>query len=105
MSDYVKSLNYIFMKKSIFIIGAVAAVSLMSCKKAETTEMQNGDSTATAVVVDNDSVPITNDATVDSVDDAAEKALDKAGDAIKEGANEVKDAAKDATDGDGDITK
>ena len=79
------------MKKSILIIGAVAAVSLVSCKKAETTEMENVDSTATAVVVDNDSVPITNNPTVDSVDDAAEGALDNAGDAVKEGAGEVQD--------------
>lgn len=93
------------MKKSILIIGAVAAVSLVSCKKAETTEMENVDSTATAVVVDNDSVPITNNPTVDSVDDAAERTLDKAGDAVTEGAGEVKDAAKDATDGDGNVRK
>lgn len=93
------------MKKSILIIGAVAAVSLVSCKKAETTEMENVDSTATAVVVDNDSVPITNNPTVDSVDDAAERALDNAGDAVKEGAGEVKDAAKDAIDGDGNVRK
>lgn len=93
------------MKKSILIIGAVAAVSLVSFKKAETTEMENVDSTATAVVVDNDSVPITNNPTVDSVDDAAERALDNAGDAAKEGAGEVKDAAKDATDGDGNVRK
>ncbi|AZI21577.1 hypothetical protein EIH07_00250 [Chryseobacterium taklimakanense] len=93
------------MKKSILIIGAVAAVSLVSCKKAETTEMENVDSTATAVVVDNDSVPITNNPTVDSVDDAAERALDNAGDAVKEGPAEVQDAAKDATDGDGNVRK
>lgn len=93
------------MKKSILIIGAVAAVSLVSCKKAETTEIENVDSTATAVVVDNDSVPITNNPTVDSVDDAAERALDNAGDAVKEGAGEVKDAAKDATDSDGNVRK
>lgn len=93
------------MKKSIFIVGAIAAVSLISCKKAEATEMQNVDSTATAVVVDNDSVPVTDNPTVDSVDDAAERAMDKTGDAIKEGANEVKDAASDATDGDGNVTK
>lgn len=104
------------MKKSILIIGAVAAVSLASCKKAETVETSNADSTATAVVVDNDSVALTTDPTVDSLDDAAERAMDKTGEAIKEGAkdvkegaekvgSEIKDAAKDATDGDGNITK
>lgn len=93
------------MKKSFLIIGAVAVISLVSCKKAEKTEMENVDSTATAVVVDNDSVPVTNNATVDSVDDAAERALNKAGDAVKEGAEKVKDAAKDATDGDGNVKK
>lgn len=93
------------MKKSIFVLGAVAAVALTSCKKAETTEVSNVDTTATAVIVDNDSMPITTDSTVNAVDNSLENAVDATGNAIKEGAAEVKDAANDATDGDGNITK
>lgn len=88
------------MKKSIFMAAAFVAVTLISCKKTETaaTDVQT-DSTATAVVVDNDSLPIISDSS------AAGKAIDATGDAMKKGAAEVKDAAKDATDGDGNITK
>ena len=94
------------MKKTIFILGAVSFLALVSCKKTETTDMTSGvDSTAAVVVVDNDSMPITTDSTVTNMDNAAERAVDATGNAIKDGANEVKDAAKDATDGDGDITK
>ncbi|MCP2037365.1 hypothetical protein [Chryseobacterium sp. HSC-36S06] len=88
------------MKKSIFMAAAFAAVTLISCKKTETVATDvNADSTATAVVVDNDSLPIISDST------AVGEAINATGDAIEEGAAEVKDAAKDATDGDGDITK
>lgn len=93
------------MKKSIFVLGAVAAVALTSCKKAETTEVSNVDTTATAVIVDNDSMPITTDSTVTAVDNSMENAVDATGDAVQEGAAEVKDAANDATDGDGNIAK
>lgn len=88
------------MKKSIFMAAAFAAVTLISCKKTETVATDvNADSTATAVVVDNDSLPIISDST------AVGEAINATGDAVEEGAAEVKDAAKDATDGDGDITK
>lgn len=88
------------MKKSIFMAAAFAAVTLISCKKTETTATDvNADSTATAVVVDNDSLPIISDST------AVGGAINATGDAIENGAAEVKDAAKDATDGDGNITK
>lgn len=93
------------MKKSIFVLGAFAAVALTSCKKAETTEVSNVDTTATAVIVDNDSMPITTDSTVTAVDNSMENAVDATGDAVQEGAAEVKDAANDATDGDGNIAK
>ena len=94
------------MKKSIFIVGAVAAFALTSCKKTETVDMNSDvDTTASVVIVDNDSLPITNDSTVNAIDNAAENAVDATGNAIKDGAAEVKDAAKDATDGDGNITK
>ncbi|MBH1958686.1 hypothetical protein [Kaistella faecalis] len=88
------------MKKSIFMAAAFAAVTLISCKKTETVATDvNADSTATAVVVDNDSLPIISDST------AVGEAINATGDAVEKGAAEVKDAAKDATDGDGDITK
>ena len=88
------------MKKSIFMAAAFAAVTLISCKKTETVATDvNADSTATAVVVDNDSLPIISDST------AVGEAINATGDAVEKGAVEVKDAAKDATDGDGDITK
>ena len=88
------------MKKSIFMAAAFAAVTLISCKKTETVATDvNADSTATAVVVDNDSLPIISDST------AVGEAINATGEAVEEGAAEVKDAAKDATDGDGDITK
>lgn len=94
------------MKKSLLVLGAIVLISLTSCKKTEVTATDvNADSAATAVVVDNDSLPITSDSTIDRTDDAAERAVDATGNAIEEGANDVKDAAKDATDGDGDITK
>ncbi len=93
------------MKKTIFVLGAVAAVALTSCKKAETTDVSNVDTTQTAIIVDNDSMPITTDSTVNAVDNSLENAVDATGDAIQDGANEVQDAASDATDGDGDITK
>ena len=94
------------MKKSIFILGAVAAFALTSCKKTETVNTDSDmDSTASVIIVDNDSLPITNDSTINEMDNAAERAVDATGNAIKDGAAEVKDAAKDATDGDGNITK
>ena len=94
------------MKKSILILGAFAFFTVISCKKTEVQATDvNADSTATAEVVDNDSLPITSDSTVDAVDDKLENAVDKTGEVIKDGANEVKDAAKDATDGDGNVTK
>lgn len=98
--------NFSIMKKSIFILGAVAAFTLISCKKTETVDMNSDvDTTASVVIVDNDSMPITNDSTINAVDNAAENAVDATGKAIKDGANAVKEGAKDATDGDGDITK
>ncbi len=93
------------MKKSIFILGALAFVSLTSCKKTETVNTDSDmDTTASVVIVDSDSMPIM-DSTVNEADNAAGRAVDATGNAIKDGANAVKDAAKDATDGDGDITK
>ncbi len=94
------------MKKTIFILGAVAAFAFTSCKKTETVSTDAmSDSADAVVIVDNDSMPITTDSTVNEADNAAERAVDATGAAIKEGAEDVKDAAKDATDGDGDITK
>lgn len=94
------------MKKSIFILGAVAAFALTSCKKTETVASDSDiDTTAAVVIVDNDSLPITSDSTINAMDNAAERAVDATGEAIKDGANAVKEGAKDATDGDGDITK
>lgn len=94
------------MKKSILILGAAVGLSLISCKKTEVTaEDVNADPSATAVVVDNDSLPITSDSTVDALDDRAEGAVDAAGNTIERGADAVGDAASDATDGDGDITR
>jgi len=94
------------MKKTIFMLGAVAAFALTSCKKTENVAIDSDiDTTAAVVIVDNDSLPITNDSTVNNMDNAAENAVDATGNAIKDGANAVGDAAKDATDGDGDITK
>lgn len=88
------------MKKSIFIAAAFAAVTLISCKKTETTATDvNADSTASVVVVDNDSLPIVSDSST------VGKAMDATGEAVEDGADAVKDGAKDATDGDGDITK
>lgn len=88
------------MKKSMFMAAAFAAVTLISCKKTETTATDvNADSTDAVVIVDADSVPVISDST------AVGEAMDSTGAAITEGANEVKDAAKDATDGDGNITK
>lgn len=94
------------MKKSIFIAAIFSAFAVISCKKTETTAADvNADPDDEVVVVDNDSLPITNDSTVDRIDDGVENTIDNTGDAIREGANEVGDAASDATDGDGDITK
>lgn len=94
------------MKKSILVLGATAFIALVSCKKTEVQATDvHADSAATAVVVDNDSLPITSDSTIDAVDDNLENAVDATGNAVKEGANEVGDAANDATDGDGNITK
>lgn len=94
------------MKKTIFMLGAVAAFALTSCKKTETENtMMDSDSTQTAIVVDNDSLPITTDSTVNEMDNAAENAVDATGNAIQDGAQSVKEGAQNATDGDGDITK
>lgn len=83
------------MKKSIFIVGAVAAFALTSCKKTETVDMNSDvDTTASVVIVDNDSMPITSDSTVTAIDDAA-----------KDAKMSTEDAIKDATDGDGNMTK
>ena len=88
------------MKKSIFMAAAFAAVTLISCKKTETTATDvNADSTDAVVVVDNDSLPIISDSS------AVGQAMDSTGAAVDAGADAVKDAAKDATDGDGDATK
>ena len=93
------------MKKSIFIVAAVAAIALTSCKKTETVDMNSDVDSASVVIVDNDSMPITNDSTVIAIDDAAKDAKMSTENAIKEGAESVKDAANKATDGDGEITK
>ena len=94
------------MKKSIFILGAVFAVALTSCKKTEVVDTTvAGDSLAPVMIVDNDSMPITNDSTVVAIDDAAKDAKNSTEEAIKDGASAVKETAKDATDGDGNITK
>lgn len=101
------------MKKSIFMLGAASLFALASCKKTETTATDvNADSTETAIVVDNDSLPITNDSTINAMDNAAENAVDATSDAIKDGAQSVKEGAenvgndvKDATDGDGNPRK
>lgn len=94
------------MKKTIFLLGAVGVLSLTSCKKTETTDMNSDiDTTAAVVVVDNDSMPITNDSTVNAVNNAAENAKNSADEAIKDGAQSVKKGANEATDGDGNITK
>lgn len=94
------------MKKTIFMLGAVAAFALTSCKKTETVDMNSDvDTTASVVIVDNDSMPISNDSTINKIDDAAKDAKNSTEEALKSGANSVKDAANDATDGDGDITK
>ena len=88
------------MKKSIFMAAAFAAVTLISCKKTETTATDvNADSTDAVVVVDADSLPIVSDSS------AVGQAMDSTGAAVDAGADAVKDAAKDATDGDGDATK
>ena len=88
------------MKKSIFMAAAFAAVTLISCKKTETTATDvNADSTDAVVVVDNDSLPIISDSS------AVGQAMDSTGAAVDAGADAVKDAANDATDGDGDATK
>ena len=94
------------MKKTIFMLGAVTAFAFTSCKKTETVDMNSDvDTTASVVIVDNDSMPITTDSTVNAVDNAAENAKISTENAIKDGANAVKDGANDATDGDGNITK
>ncbi len=94
------------MKKTIFALGALSFLALVSCKKTETTDMTSDvDTTAAVIVVDNDSLPITTDSTINAIDNAAENAVDATGNAIKDGANAVKESAKEATDGDGDITK
>ncbi len=81
------------MKKTIFMLGAVAAFALTSCKKTENVAIDSDiDTTAAVVIVDNDSMPITNDSTINEMDNAAENAKDATGNAMK-----------DATDGDGDI--
>lgn len=88
------------MKKSIFMAAAFAAVTLISCKKTETTATDvNADSTAAVVVVDADSLPVISDSS------AVGQAMDSTGDAIQEGAQNVKEGAQQATDGDGNITK
>src|SRR5690606_5601902 len=97
---YLQSLKFYLMKKSIFMAAAFAAVTLISCKKTDTTATDvNADSADAVVVVDADSLPVMSDSS------AVDNALDSTGAAIKDGANEVKDAANDATDGDGNITK
>lgn len=98
------------MKKSILIL-AVGALAVVSCKKTEATVSDVNDSSAVvvgdsaAVIVDNDSLPLTTDSVGTAVGNGVENAVDATGEAIKDGANAVGDAAKDATDGDGDITK
>ena len=88
------------MKKSIFMAAAFAAVTLISCKKTETTATDvNADSTAAVVVVDADSLPVISDSS------AVGEAMDSTGAAINEGAQNVKEGAQQATDGDGNITK
>ena len=93
------------MNKSIFIVGAVAAFALTSCKKTETVDMNSDVDSASVVIVDNDSMPISNDSTVIAIDNAAKDAKMSTENALKEGAESVKDAANKATDGDGEITK
>ncbi|MBP0611997.1 hypothetical protein J8J42_02920 [Chryseobacterium sp. cx-311] len=88
------------MKKSIFMAAAFAAVTLISCKKTETTATDvNADSTDAVVIVDADSMPVMSDST------AVGGALNATGDAIEDGAQNVKEGAQEATDGDGDVTK
>lgn len=94
------------MKKSIFILGAVCAIALTSCKKTEVVDTNSNADTLNAIeVVDNDSMPITNDSTVNAIDNAAVDAKVSTENAVKEGAQSVKEGAKDATDGDGNVTK
>ena len=94
------------MNKSILTLGAIAVLALTSCKKTEVVDTTaTGDSLAPVMIVDNDSLPITNDSTVVAIDDAAKKAKNSTEEAIKDGAAAVKETAKDATDGDGNITK
>lgn len=115
------------MKKSILVAGAAAMIAVVSCKKAETTEMEKVDTTQTAVVVPAEEAPIVTDSTAstavqhtenaldktgaaiengaEKTGNAIEKGLDKTGAALEKGADKVKDAAHDATDGDGHLTK
>lgn len=123
------------MKKSMFIAGAAALLAVVSCKKAETTDVNNVDSTTTAVVMDNDTLPVMDDTlnvnstgtasaapvTTSEVDadgkrvevetrvDAAgkkiENAANKTGAAIENAADKTGDAVKDAANATGNAIK
>ncbi len=111
------------MKKTI-IIAAFAAISIVSCKKTETAATDvHADTTATAVAVPADSMPVTDSTvggtvsnTVDStaqgttevaedVKNGAANAANGTGNPVNSGSAEVKDAANATTNGDGKLTK
>lgn len=88
------------MKKSMFA-AAIAALALVACKKTETTATEVGaDSTATAVAVPADSMPVMTDSTAagniqNTMEGAAQGTTEVAKDA-KDGAVNAADATVDA---------
>lgn len=92
------------MKKSIFIVGAFAALSFVSCKKETTTVTDASGDTAVVVTQDSTALDSTGAEIREGAQDAVNatgEALNDAGQAIEAGANEVGQDIENATDGDG----
>lgn len=94
------------MKKLVLMIGALGLFAATSCKKTDVVATDSTtDTLGVMEMVDNDSLPITNDPTVNAVNDAAENAKESTENAVKDGAQSVKEGANEATDGDGNVAK
>lgn len=79
------------MKKMIFMLGAMAAMTFVSCSKEKTQIIKSSGDTTTIVT------PGIDKEKIDSATMKADSALKKTGEAIKEGAQDVKEGAKNVT--------
>lgn len=98
------------MKKSVVLLGFIAAMAFVSCEKKTTTTLNEDGGSTTVETVGFDKQRI--DSTAEKVEDGAQKAakkngeaLEDAGESIKEGAKKTGDKIEKATDGDGDANQ